>query len=186
MCHSHGALVRVISSWKKCMLEEIVIRESKEKSCRNNHQNSSCNIDGLVPRVLQSATSAEERVASEIFPVLARVTPRGPFFLDVYWLWRGPSRGQSLMAPGVMVVLCGSLVLQGQKREWRLWRRILRSVSIVICTQIQVTRTRLVLLVPVLKQPDTLAEASDCRIAHRTGIGDVAIRDDGIRELGPS
>lgn len=67
------------------------IRESKEKSRRNNNQKPSSNIDRLVPGVLEPATEAEERVASKIFPVLAQITSRKLFLLDIHRPWRRAS-----------------------------------------------------------------------------------------------
>lgn len=58
-------------------------RKCEEKGRRNDDQESSSNIDGLVPRILESSTTAEERVTGEIFKVLAKITPRESLLLRV-------------------------------------------------------------------------------------------------------
>lgn len=51
-------------------------RKCEEKGRRNDDQESSSDVDGLVPRILESSTTAEERVTGEVFKVLAKITLR--------------------------------------------------------------------------------------------------------------
>lgn len=58
-------------------------RKCEEKGRWNDDQKSSSDIDGLVPRILESSTTAEEGITGEIFKVLAEITSRELLLLRV-------------------------------------------------------------------------------------------------------
>lgn len=112
--HSQGALKRLVRCWKEDQLlgYGVFVRECKEQGGRNHHQDPSSDVNGLVPGILEAPAGAEERVAGEVFPVLAQVTPRKMLLFDIHRPGRRTCRGQSLMSSGIVTVVRGALVLQ--------------------------------------------------------------------------
>src|SRR5277367_3468190 len=68
LCHSQGALSEM-SAGPPVGRVPGHSRIYKEKNCRDNNEYASCNIDRSIPRVLESTSQEENRVALEVFMI---------------------------------------------------------------------------------------------------------------------